>query len=417
MVRSVIDTARPLADRVDPARTALIVIDVQNDFCHPQGAFAQAGADLSDIDGMAENVARLVDAARDCGAFIVWVRATYDTIVQGAPLADRLNRRPGYGRGPCLEGSFGAEWYGRVAPRAVTSEAVVTKHRNSAFWDTPIDLYLRANGIDSVILTGTATSGCVDSNARDAFFRDYHILLASDACGSYSRARHDAALAKLGYSYGQVVPTDAILEAWRHTAPGPRGWQAAAKAMQVPRDERALIDPAATALVVVDAGLDGGDAIRRLVRAGRSAGVLVIQLRTEAVPQAAAPGWQGRVERFALAGPPTAAGGESADLVVTKHRESGFLDTRLETMLRANAIRSVVLAGSDAGNGVDATARDSAMRDFNTIVVADAIEDEDEHRAAMLAALGRRYAVLLPSAEVLAVWSGREVRALQAGAA
>lgn len=430
MVRSVIQGTRPLAERIDPARTALVVVDVQNDFCHPEGVQGRFGVDLSDMPAMAENVALLVEAARDCGAFIVWVRATYDPIVQGPPFAERLNRRPESLRNLCLEGSSGAEWYGRVRPRAAGNEVVVTKHRNSAFWGTPIDLYLRSNGINAVILTGAVTSGCVESNARDAYFRDYFIILASDACASHSRARHDAALAKLGHSYGEVVATAAILESWSSAPAGPRGWEAATKAACVPSDDSSLLDPSAAALIIVDLQDDIVPApapallsrIAALAEAARIAGVLVIHLHSRMNSQSSSPAWQFRTAHLGLprgaADPvPMVELVPTRDVVVIdKHRESGFVDTRLETVLRANDIRCVALVGTDIVGGIDATARDAAMRDFHAVVVPDAVTGDPRHHDAAVAILGSRFAVMVSSQAIVSIWDKRSVSYPQAGA-
>src|SRR5688500_18734108 len=102
-------------ERLDPAHTALVLIDIQNDFCHPEGVFGKQGHDLSIMQPMAQRTRVLLDAARRKGMLIVFVRATYDGEVLSGPLAETYHRR-GFVESQCPEGSFGAGWYGGLAP-------------------------------------------------------------------------------------------------------------------------------------------------------------------------------------------------------------------------------------------------------------------------------------------------------------
>src|ERR1700722_15995586 len=117
----------PLSERVDPSSTALVVVDVQNDFCDPDGAFGRLGNDVSMMPAMAASLHQLIEAARRRGMLIIWVRATYDAVDTSAPLAETYNRR-GFHQSQSLGGSWGADWYG-VAPNRAANEVVLTKHR------------------------------------------------------------------------------------------------------------------------------------------------------------------------------------------------------------------------------------------------------------------------------------------------
>ena len=103
-----------------------------------------------------------------------------------------------------------------------------------------------------MVVAGVITSGCVESTARDAYFRNYYVVLPGDASGSYSRERHDAALRKLALTFGVVTQTDDVARLWSHAAAGPRGWQLDAKRAQVLHTLEQLTDPAHAALVIVD---------------------------------------------------------------------------------------------------------------------------------------------------------------------
>lgn len=82
---------RPLAEKVDPANTALVVIDMQNDFCHPDGFYGKRGMDMSRVPAVAAQIEALVDTARRQNMLILWVRAHYDEIVMGDPMGEVLN--------------------------------------------------------------------------------------------------------------------------------------------------------------------------------------------------------------------------------------------------------------------------------------------------------------------------------------
>lgn len=425
------------AERVDPARTALLVIDVQNNFCHPQGYHGRAGADLSMMPAMAERVAALVEAARAAGAFIVWVRATYDLVHQGAALAEQLAKG---GRDPlrCAEGSWEAEWLAPLAPRGAPNEVVVTKHRYSAFWDTEIDLYLRSNGIGTVVLAGVVTSGCVDSTARDAFFRNQRVVIAADACADNARARHDAALAKLGMTVGLVCEAEEVIAAWRAAPPGPRFWQAEVKGALALTTFEGMTDPAHAALVVIDMQNDfchpegvmarrGEDvshnlaivpAIARLLAAARAAGVMVVHVNGEYGLASGAPaslfGPEGPKVTMEICLPGSWGARQLQELapmpgepVVVKHRLSAFVDTGLDLLLRSNGIRALVVAGTATPACVESTVRDARFRDYAVVVAEDAVAARGRLRHlhdASLECMRTYFAEVVPSARLLARW-------------
>jgi hypothetical protein len=127
-------------ERIDPASTALVVIDVQNDFAVPQGVCGAVGDDVSPVAPMIDRVKSLIAAARQADLFIIFVRAIYDEVVLSPALAEQYLRR-GYANGICLTGSRGAELVEGIGPRDAPNEIVVTKHRYSAFWGSSIDLF------------------------------------------------------------------------------------------------------------------------------------------------------------------------------------------------------------------------------------------------------------------------------------
>lgn len=198
-------------ERVDPRVTRLVVIDVQNDFCDPNGWSARNGNDLTVIQKVAENIVALLDAARDAEIQPIFVRAIYDREFLSEPMLEQ-KRRAGLQVDHCQSGTWGADFY-RVQPRP--GEPVVSKHRYSAFIDTDLNALLRAQGVRNLVLTGVNTNVCVESTARDAFMLDYHVILVEDCTGTYDDAAHEATLKNVDRFFGHVVASEDLLALWQ----------------------------------------------------------------------------------------------------------------------------------------------------------------------------------------------------------
>jgi ureidoacrylate peracid hydrolase len=402
---------RRLDERLSPERTALVVIDIQNDFCHADGEFGRHGYDMSAMPAMAARTAALLAAARERDLLIVFVRACYDEPVLGRPLAEVFRRR-GFADSMCLEGGFGIDWYGGVEPRPAENEVVLTKHSFSAFADSAIDLYLRSNRIETVVLTGVVTSGCVESTARDAFFRDYDVVLAEDCVADPQAERHMASLGKLGQTFALVLPSAEIARVWAGAASNrASSWSAESKTEARPADLAAEVAPARSALLLLDLAAHGDllrpcrERIEALLRAARAAGVLAIVVDTELPLAARSTRGFGAGARIAA---DTGAGGTPAGAHrLVKHRASAFLDTALDHLLRANGIRSLVVAGAETHLDVDGTAREAAMRDYHVVLAADCVAANAAERAqheAALTTLGRHFCRLADAAAIARHW-------------
>ena len=201
----------PLPDKIDPKTTALVVVDVQNDFCHSDSPHAKLGHDVSAAQAMVPRLMLLVDAARGAGATVIWVKTTHGEHDTSAVQWEQRHRtRPGTDM-LCRPGTWGAEFY-RVEPEA--SEPIVVKHRYSAFVNTDLELILRSRGIRTVVITGVATNVCVESTARDAFMRDFYVVFVDDCSAAYDPAQHAATLRNIESLFGQVVQSAEVFEAW-----------------------------------------------------------------------------------------------------------------------------------------------------------------------------------------------------------
>jgi ureidoacrylate peracid hydrolase len=210
-VPAVLDT---LAQQVDPRHTALLVVDLQNDFCHPDGLAAQAGHDVSDIVAMLPVVEQLCAAARAAGVRRIIVRQTHDDWNDSGPRRALPRYKTFY---PCRAGTWGAESWG-ILPGP--DDYVLTKHRQSAFVGTPLDLVLRSHRIQTLVLTGTNTHVCVDCTARDGFQRDYYVVVVADgtATGTSNPRLQQAALDNHAGRYGWVATAADIQHVWQSAA-------------------------------------------------------------------------------------------------------------------------------------------------------------------------------------------------------
>lgn len=199
-----------LSELLEPARTALIVVDVQNDFCAPEGVAGKSGKDLAACDAMLPKLQALIEGTRAAGAHVVFVQTIHTKWTDSSSWLSRS----GDGRPHneiCRENTWGAEFWG-VAPRP--DEPIVVKHRYSAFVNTRLDSILRTLRVETLIMTGVATNVCVESTARDGFMRDYNVVFAGDCSAAYSPAAHEATLNTMRTNFGRVADHDEILKAW-----------------------------------------------------------------------------------------------------------------------------------------------------------------------------------------------------------
>jgi ureidoacrylate peracid hydrolase len=200
-----------LEAKVRPAHTAMLVVDMQNEFCCEGGMVAAEGCDVTPVQEMALTLRPLLETARAAGVLVVFtqnITSTNDNwYLSEVWLEQAARRRKGsYSeRWPCAPGSWGADYYEDVRP--LPTEPVVVKHRFDAFLNTDLETILRAHGTRTIVLTGVATDICVETTARSAFMRDYYVVIAGDSTATYAEETQRETLRRLDHFFGQVVST------------------------------------------------------------------------------------------------------------------------------------------------------------------------------------------------------------------
>lgn len=202
-------------DTRDPKRAALLTIDLQNDFLHPDGAYGRAGQGSNAIAALPSRVEPIVQALRAKGGIYVSAQFTLVPGPGGEPLiAPHLKAlRPFLTKGDFEPGAMGH----RLVDALYPADFVVEKVAYSAFYQTRLEYILRAMGIDTLIVGGIVTNGGVASTLRDAHLRDIDTIMLTDGCAAFRQDVHQATVLSLGTVTHQM--TCAQVLDWLQDAP------------------------------------------------------------------------------------------------------------------------------------------------------------------------------------------------------
>jgi ureidoacrylate peracid hydrolase len=181
---------RPHAIDVDPARTAVVVVDMQNAFATSGGMFDLSGLDITGASAVIATISDVLDRARASGMMVIYLQMGYDADLTNAGGPESPNphkelavllmkKRPDLKGKVLTEGSWDWQVVDELKPHL--RDLVINKTRYSGFCGTPLDSLLRTRTIKTLFFTGIATNVCVESTLRDAFFLDYWPILLRDA--------------------------------------------------------------------------------------------------------------------------------------------------------------------------------------------------------------------------------------------
>lgn len=208
-------------------RTALLIIDMQRDFCAPGGYADTAGLDIENLRKPILQIQRLLSAAREQAMLVIHTReghrsdlldCTPTKMARSARTAAAIGSAGPMGR-LLIRGEYGHDFIDELTP--VTSEPVIDKPGYGAFHQTDLEIILRSQNVQRLILTGVTTEVCVQSTLREAVDRGLSCITISDACGSAHPELHQASLSMIaveGGIFGEVLTTDAMLKMMQATA-------------------------------------------------------------------------------------------------------------------------------------------------------------------------------------------------------
>jgi nicotinamidase-related amidase len=192
-------------------RTALVLIDLQNDFLHPDGWYARNGIDIAHMRRVIEPTKRLLEASRAADVPVVWTRHGYRDIRDAGPF---LELRPFLKDGGLRVGTWGFDVLAELDPHE--EDWLVEKHRLSAFFGTKLETVLRALDTETVQIGGVLTNQCVAATSKDASFRDFKPIVVEEATGTTLPHLHDPAIEMMRVGWAEVRSLEEAVGELRH---------------------------------------------------------------------------------------------------------------------------------------------------------------------------------------------------------
>ena len=206
-------------ENLDPTKTALVVVDMQNAFMLPGVAHALCPM----AEKIVPNINRLAQAVRETGGTVVWIKTTFkhDALQSWSTYFEMVSPQHGAKRVEALTaGSKGHQLWDSLEVRA--QDLIIEKNRFSAFIQGSSDLaeILRARGLDTILVTGTVTNVCCESTARDAMMLNFKTIMVSDGNAAVTDADHNASLCAFYLTFGDVMSTDMLIACLTRNAAG-----------------------------------------------------------------------------------------------------------------------------------------------------------------------------------------------------
>ncbi len=222
--------ARPTPFLLEPTKTAVVVVDMQNDFASPGGMFDRAGIDIACIQAIVPNVRAVLESTRANELPIVYLKMGFrpDLVDAGYPssptwlkhtplhVGDPVTAPNGEPSRILVRDCWNTDIVDTLTPEP--DDVVLYKTRYSGFYRTDLDDVLRRKGVERLVVVGATTSVCVDSTVRDAMFRDYHCLIVSDATAEpiavdAPRSNHEASLLTFELLFASIATSTDLVTA------------------------------------------------------------------------------------------------------------------------------------------------------------------------------------------------------------
>lgn len=204
---------KDLRDIAGTKHTALLVIDVQHDFCSSNGAMAQKGLDMSRVQASIPRLNNFIAACRMANILVVWVKE----VISEDKLLPNFKAKWDLDDGIWFikENTLGTELYKEII-RPLPNEPIITKYSTyDAFENTDLELLLRSKSIQTILMTGVAANVCVETTARHGFVKGYYVVAVSDCTDTFSKFEYDAAMHNIGTYFGKVTTSTDLISLWQ----------------------------------------------------------------------------------------------------------------------------------------------------------------------------------------------------------
>lgn len=190
---------------------ALLIIDMQNGFCHPDGCFGKLGMPISNHLAIVPAINKLRAASHAAKIPVIFTRLCYNEDYSDAGVQMEEQPQVKELRG-FVRGTWDADALDELAPDTARGEVVIDKTRNSAFFKTDLEDLLRSRGVNQLLCTGVASNVCVESTVRDGVAMDYYCKTLSDATATLTMDDHNACMKNLVW-FGGIISADEVLRA------------------------------------------------------------------------------------------------------------------------------------------------------------------------------------------------------------
>jgi ureidoacrylate peracid hydrolase len=202
-------------------RTALLVVDLQNAFCHPDGTLGVSGVDVSPAQAIVEPVRRLVESCREAGLPVLWSQQEHFPVDASRARKRLPSHTAKRARISALSGTWDMQIVDELAPLADDPTFVIRKHRFGCFYETRLDLVLRMLGVNALLVVGTTANACVETTLREAYLRDYDVVAVTD-CIAAVRPEWEPTAHAVWAQYLGVLATSADVHRWLDEVAAPR---------------------------------------------------------------------------------------------------------------------------------------------------------------------------------------------------
>lgn len=188
-------------------KRALLVIDMQNGFLHPEGSGSLRGLEVGEVDQLIRRTQDMISHARHNDIPVVYTRHCHRADL--SDMAPAIGRRYPEGTRPLVNGTWDAEIVDALCPEP--NDVEIMKNRYDAFLHTRLDQTLRLMGVHELTVAGVLTDMCIESTVRSAEQRDYRVSVAADCTGAATQSRHETSLGVMARSFATVAPWREVL--------------------------------------------------------------------------------------------------------------------------------------------------------------------------------------------------------------